>query len=579
MQLDLATAEYIGAREQQQDLASALPLATGALLVLADGLGGHESGAEAARIVVTTFKEAGVAGRFKSPTARRQALREVLELANARIAEGVDPVHGHRGMASTVVAAVVSDSELSWVSVGDSHLYLWREGRLHKLNEDHSQAGLMVRSGRYQSSDPEVQAVKSVLVSALTGRKLEMVDLPPSSFRLESGDVLMLASDGLNTLSDGEIEQIVDNVGGHGAIKLSTTLLESVRSRRLERQDNTTVVVARVLQPTRRPQSPDVVDIDDTSEERTQRVMPADDQVAPTNPLPHPTPQPHQAQGEQNAPPVADAAGDLPALFDDKPATPPQAASQSASSSSSDEGTGDGPRQAVLKSQSGRPKPPRVGDELDRDDEELLVLGAAPADPSSHLPGPSHPARPARQAKQSASPAPAADRATLRFGMTRRILLLLILVLLLAGGVAIAAIQPDWLSGVIPGLARSRPSPAVPGAGPAASSKATAAPDRANAPATATTPAAGPVPPGASTEQTPAPAQPAVPPAASTPSTSGPAASGPVTGPAPAASAPTAATDGAAPAAAPGAPRAQGDAPLVEPPRPAAPPAKQNRSP
>jgi protein phosphatase len=289
MQLDLATAEYIGAREQQQDLAAALPFSGGALLVLADGLGGHESGAEASRIVVATFKEAGAAGHFANPGTRRQALREALDLANARIAEGVDPTHGYRGMASTVVAAVVSNGDLNWVSVGDSHLYIWRERRLYKLNEDHSQAGLMVRSGQYQPDDPEVQAVKSVLVSALTGRKLEIIDLPQSSFRLEPGDVLMLASDGLNTLSDAEIENIVEEVSEHGAIKLSTTLLESVRSRRLERQDNTTVVIARVLVPSpadlttvpaqrREMATADV--INDASEEQTQRVTPSADHAA-----------------------------------------------------------------------------------------------------------------------------------------------------------------------------------------------------------------------------------------------------------------------------------------------------------
>lgn len=247
MRLELATAEYIGARAQQQDLAAAVPMQTGVVLILADGLGGHESGAEASRIVVETFKEAGAGGHFDNEQTRRQALRDTVELANQRIANGVDPTHGHRGMASTVVAAVVAGGELSWVSVGDSHLYVWRDGRLAKLNEDHSQAGLMVRSGQYKPEDPEVQAVKSVLVSALTGRKLEIVDLPSRAFKVEAGDVLMLASDGLNTLEDEEIGQIVGAVHGEGAIRLSTVLLETVRGRRIERQDNTTVAVARVL--------------------------------------------------------------------------------------------------------------------------------------------------------------------------------------------------------------------------------------------------------------------------------------------------------------------------------------------
>ncbi|MDX2159064.1 MAG: protein phosphatase 2C domain-containing protein [Hyphomicrobiaceae bacterium] len=248
MRLELATAEYIGARAQQQDLATAVPLKSGALLVLADGLGGHESGAEASRIVVDTFREAAGNGSFDAPESRRQALRDTVERANTRIGAGVDPAHGHRGMASTAVAAVVANGELSWVSVGDSHLYVWRGGRLAKLNEDHSQAGLMVKSGQYRPNDPEVLAVRSVLVSALTGRKLEIVDLPVRAFKVEAGDVLMLASDGLNTLPDEEIGRIVADRHGEGAVRLSTVLLETVRSRRVERQDNTTVAVARVLE-------------------------------------------------------------------------------------------------------------------------------------------------------------------------------------------------------------------------------------------------------------------------------------------------------------------------------------------
>jgi serine/threonine protein phosphatase PrpC len=254
MQLELATAEYIGARAQQQDLAAAISLKSGAaLLVLADGLGGHESGAEASRIVVDTFREAAGHSLFDDPATRRDVLRETIERANARIGQGVDPAHGHRGMASTAVAALVSDGELRWVSVGDSHLYVWRGGRLAKLNEDHSQAGLMIRSGQYKPDDPEVQSVKSVLVSALTGRKLEIVDLPERTFKVESGDVLMLASDGLNSLDDEEIGQIVAERHSEGAVRLSTVLLETVRSRRLERQDNTTVAVARVLATAVRP--------------------------------------------------------------------------------------------------------------------------------------------------------------------------------------------------------------------------------------------------------------------------------------------------------------------------------------
>lgn len=249
MRLDLAVDDFIGARSQQQDAAAARGFGSegGAVLILADGLGGHTGGAEASRIVVETFREAADAGAFDDPARRHGALREALELANARIANGVDPAHGQRGMASTAVASIVANGRLSWVSVGDSHLYLWRQGRMTKLNADHSQAGLMVQSGQYQPDDPEVLAVKSVLVSALTGRRLEIVDHPTQSVEVVPGDIILLASDGLNTLSEPEIERLLTSAGQYEAREIGATLLDTVRDRRADRQDNTAVVVARIV--------------------------------------------------------------------------------------------------------------------------------------------------------------------------------------------------------------------------------------------------------------------------------------------------------------------------------------------
>ena len=185
-------------------------------------------------------------GAFDLDLNRRLALREALDKANGRIANGVDPAHGQRGMASTAVAAIVAGGTVQWVSVGDSHLYLLRGGKLTKLNEDHSQAGIMLRSGQFQPNDPEVLAAKSVLVSALTGRNLDIVDHPKQALPLQSGDLLVLASDGLNTLDEPEIEALLAQSTGQDARQISARLLDTVRERRADRQDNTAVVVARI---------------------------------------------------------------------------------------------------------------------------------------------------------------------------------------------------------------------------------------------------------------------------------------------------------------------------------------------
>lgn len=249
MQLDIAHAQTIGQRAEQQDAAAARSLGTGergALLILADGLGGHASGAEAARIVVETFTESASDGSLLEHGTRRQLLNSVLLSANHRIHEATDPGHGQRSMASTAVAAIVSNGTVRWISVGDSHLFVCRKGRLTKLNADHSQAGMMLKHG-YAPNDAAVLNARSVLVSALTGRDIEVIDNPAHDIALEQDDVVLLASDGLNTLSDADIAVTIDKAYEKGAEAICKALLDEVKTRDTPRQDNATVVVARVI--------------------------------------------------------------------------------------------------------------------------------------------------------------------------------------------------------------------------------------------------------------------------------------------------------------------------------------------
>lgn len=248
IELDIAMAEIIGTRAEQQDASAIMPLGEGgdALLVLADGLGGHADGAKAARIVVETFRECAANGAFARAELNRRALDDAILETNARIRSARDPADGERGMASTAVAAVLTEGRLNWVSVGDSHLYVWRRGRLAKLNADHSQAGMMIRDGR-APDDPTVLAASSLLASALSGCAIEEIDRPTASVPLARDDVVLLASDGLDVLSDAEIAQIIGENAEAQAATLARTLVTTVEGLRLPRQDNATVVAARVL--------------------------------------------------------------------------------------------------------------------------------------------------------------------------------------------------------------------------------------------------------------------------------------------------------------------------------------------
>lgn len=248
IELDIAEAQIIGTRAEQQDAAAVVRLGDhgdAALLVLADGLGGHADGAKAARIVVDTFREHAARGAFDRPEHWRHALDGAIHEINQRIRDTGDPADGERSMASTVIAAVIAAGHLGWISVGDSHLHVWRRGRLTKLNADHSQAGMMIRDG-YAPDAPAVLAARSMLVSALGGPAIEHIDQPAMPVALAVNDVIVLASDGLDVLSDTDIARIVGESVDQGG-EPAQALVAAVQALALRRQDNATVVTARVL--------------------------------------------------------------------------------------------------------------------------------------------------------------------------------------------------------------------------------------------------------------------------------------------------------------------------------------------
>ncbi|KQB12753.1 protein phosphatase 2C domain-containing protein [Rhodobacter capsulatus] len=239
----------LGARERQEDAyaiscQSETDPATDYLIVLADGMGGHVGGEVASRIVIDTFERHCIAqSRNPKPAGR---LFEAMEVANAALRERIAREPQLAGMGSTLVAAMKLGSRLYWLSVGDSALYLLRGGVLRRLNADHSVRGELaelVRAGKIRSQDAEAHQRKNALRSALIGEKIALVDA--NSIQLERKDILLLASDGLETLDESRIRQILSQPGRSAPQEIAADLLNAVDAARAPRQDNTTVVVAR----------------------------------------------------------------------------------------------------------------------------------------------------------------------------------------------------------------------------------------------------------------------------------------------------------------------------------------------
>ncbi len=243
----LAGDQHAGARDYQEDAFALLELpADGArqwLLVLADGMGGHAGGARASELATTTFT-AHFTAHFKDAAGDpHQRLRGAMDAANAAIGEQAaeDPLYA--GMGCTLLVCLIADGKLYWLSVGDSPLWLLRDGQMTRLNADHSMRPVLedlVELGRMTTEQLAKDSRVNQLRSALIGDELPMVD-EGQSLDLAEGDQIILASDGLETLPVDDIGAICQACADSaGAV---TALREEVTARERPGQDNTTVVV------------------------------------------------------------------------------------------------------------------------------------------------------------------------------------------------------------------------------------------------------------------------------------------------------------------------------------------------
>lgn len=244
-----AAGQIQGAREEQQDdygVIDAPDLTPDGtehmVLVVADGMGGHQGGAAASRTVVRAFVRSYEAEQ--GPVVER--LRGALQAANAAIAEETAQAPKFEGMGATLVAGAITKHGLEWISVGDSMLMLLRNGKLSRLNADHSMTPILadlVESSRMTAADFDAEPERSALRSALTGEPLRLIDVSSQPVPLEPGDCVVLASDGLASLSNRAIATAILDSRAGGLQAAVDRLLALIVDERRPGQDNATVLL------------------------------------------------------------------------------------------------------------------------------------------------------------------------------------------------------------------------------------------------------------------------------------------------------------------------------------------------
>ncbi len=166
----------------------------GRLAVVADGMGGYEGGQEASRIAVETVREVYDRAFHDDP---KGALLEAFAVAHERIQDYADQHPAFHGMGTTCTALVVVGTRLHFAHVGDSRLYLVRDGAISRLTRDHSYVGRLVESGIVNPKDAESHPQRHILTAALGSGMEAAADVPQEPVALHEGDTLILCTDGL----------------------------------------------------------------------------------------------------------------------------------------------------------------------------------------------------------------------------------------------------------------------------------------------------------------------------------------------------------------------------------------------
>jgi protein phosphatase len=225
---------------------------TGYGLIVADGMGGAAAGEVASRMAISTLVKLVIDVpdwilRFDEQSekeAMKRADRYYREIHEA-LAKRAESDPKLSGMGTTMTLATIIGTDGIIAHVGDSRAYLFRQGKLHQLTKDQTQAQMLLDAGVITREEFAKHRLRHVLIQAMGGRG-GLVDVEIHRARFRHDDRLLLCTDGLTDMVDDA--QIAEVLGREGS---SQEACQALLDTALENggKDNITVVLARLSIP------------------------------------------------------------------------------------------------------------------------------------------------------------------------------------------------------------------------------------------------------------------------------------------------------------------------------------------
>jgi PPM family protein phosphatase len=220
------------------------------LFVVADGMGGHAAGEVASKVAAESINEfvcltsgdeeiTWPFGLDENISYDGNRLKTAIRFANKRVIEATREKTEYEGMATTVAAILVDDTVANLGHVGDSRVYLFRGDGVRQLTSDHSWVNEQLLSGVISEDQARSHPLRNVVTRALGGKADLQVEM--QVHKIETGDVLMLCSDGLTTMvPDDDMGKLVHQAGDD-LVEAAKSLVAAANNRGGE--DNITVLL------------------------------------------------------------------------------------------------------------------------------------------------------------------------------------------------------------------------------------------------------------------------------------------------------------------------------------------------
>jgi serine/threonine protein phosphatase PrpC len=194
------------------------------LFAIADGMGGYAAGEVASKEALKVLD--AYAPKLEGLTGQEliDAVRSIISRINADVYEMAASKEEYKGMGTTITGVYLPGHNVACVfNVGDSRLYLWRNGSLCQITKDHSLVAAMVAKGEITKDQAFAHSKKNLLLKGIGVEKYVEADV--FEMKVSADDILLLCSDGLSDmLRDKEIAKLLHVNGGMQA--KSDALLE-----------------------------------------------------------------------------------------------------------------------------------------------------------------------------------------------------------------------------------------------------------------------------------------------------------------------------------------------------------------